>query len=93
MKKCIFVVLALLMVVSAGCSMGPKKPLIIAHRGVSATYPENTLPSFKRALELEDVYAIEFDIHPTRDGKLVLIHDNTVDRTSNGGGVVRESVS
>jgi glycerophosphoryl diester phosphodiesterase len=61
-------------------------PMVIAHRGGS-TYPENTLPAFWHSIEIgADV--IEFDIHMTKDGQLVVIHDTTVDRTTDGQGRV-----
>jgi glycerophosphoryl diester phosphodiesterase len=60
---------------------------VIAHRGDSAHFPENTIPSFDRALEL-GVDAIEFDLRVSRDGEVVIIHDATVDRTTNGSGLV-----
>ncbi|PYI67245.1 hypothetical protein CVV68_10930 [Arthrobacter livingstonensis] len=62
---------------------------IYAHRGVSAHYPENTLASFARAIEL-GVEGIELDVHLSGDGVPVVIHDGTVDRTTNGTGVVAE---
>lgn len=62
-------------------------PLIEAHRGDSANAPENTLAAFARALALA-VPSIELDVHPARDGVLMVIHDDTVDRTSDGAGVV-----
>ena len=63
-------------------------PLVIAHRGDSAHRPENTLASFASALEIGAAYA-EFDVHLTRDGEVVVIHDATLDRTTNGHGAVR----
>ena len=63
-------------------------PLVIAHRGNSAHRPENTLASFASALEIGAAYA-EFDVHLTRDGEVVVIHDATLDRTTNGHGAVR----
>lgn len=60
---------------------------VIAHRGDSAHFPENTLPSFDRAIEL-GVDALEFDVRVTGDGVAVVLHDPTVDRTSNGRGAV-----
>ncbi|TDQ42223.1 glycerophosphodiester phosphodiesterase [Aureibacillus halotolerans] len=65
------------------------QPLIIAHRGASGTAPENTMAAFNRAIEL-GATAIELDIHLTKDGELAVIHDDTVDRTSNGSGLVGE---
>jgi len=49
-------------------------PLVIAHRGASWDEPENTLPAFRRAIAVGADY-IEFDVHPTRDGRLVVVHD------------------
>lgn len=63
--------------------------LVVGHRGVKAFYPENTMLSFQKAIEL-GVDGIEMDIHMTRDGQLVVIHDNTVDRTTNGTGNVAD---
>jgi len=48
--------------------------LVIAHRGASVDFPENTLPAFRRAIEFGADY-VEFDVHPTRDGRLVVAHD------------------
>lgn len=62
---------------------------IYAHRGASAELPENTLPAFARAVEL-GAYGIELDIHLTRDGKPVVIHDKAVDRTTDGAGPVAD---
>lgn len=62
-------------------------PLRIGHRGASGTHPENTMVAFRRALEL-GVDGIEFDVHRTIDGHLVVIHDADVDRTTNGSGLV-----
>ncbi|MEQ9619185.1 MAG: glycerophosphodiester phosphodiesterase family protein [Deltaproteobacteria bacterium] len=59
----------------------------IAHRGASAYEPENTLRSFKRAVELKSDM-IEFDVRQSVDGSLVVIHDARVDRTTNGAGLV-----
>ena len=62
---------------------------IIAHRGASALCPENTIASFLLALEAKaDI--IELDVHLSRDDEVVVIHDNTVNRTTNGRGKVRD---
>jgi len=66
-----------------------KLPQIIAHRGLSARFPENTLMAFTKAMDY-DIDGIEFDLHPTRDGKIVITHDDTLERCSNGHGLVRE---
>lgn len=62
--------------------------LNIAHRGASAYKPENTLASFQKAIDL-NVDMIEFDIRLSKDKKIVVIHDETVNRTTNGRGKVR----
>jgi glycerophosphoryl diester phosphodiesterase len=64
-------------------------PLVIAHRGDSAYRPENTFASFTSALEA-GAEIIELDVHTTRDGHVVVIHDPTVDRTTNGRGAVAD---
>jgi len=63
--------------------------LKIGHRGAKFYEPENTLRSFKKALEL-GVDAVELDVRRTRDGELVVIHNAEVDRTTNGKGLVSE---
>ncbi|GAB3276950.1 hypothetical protein GCM10027347_50700 [Larkinella harenae] len=62
---------------------------LCAHRGCIDTHPENTLPAFRRAIEL-GAQMIEFDVQLTKDGQLVIMHDETVDRTTNGHGKVSE---
>lgn len=64
------------------------QPVIFAHRGASAYAPENTLAAFRLAAE-QGVEAIELDAKLTADGEVVVIHDMTVDRTTNGHGEVR----
>jgi glycerophosphoryl diester phosphodiesterase len=61
---------------------------VIAHRGASGTCPENTLPAFRRAVEI-GATMIELDVQLTRDGEPVVIHDWTLDRTTSGRGTVR----
>ena len=63
---------------------------IWAHRGCSQRYPENTLLAFENAARLNGLIGIELDIQLTRDGELVVIHDERVDRTTEGSGYVRE---
>lgn len=63
--------------------------LRIGHRGAAASAPENTVASFRRAVEL-GVDGVEFDVQRTRDGALVVIHDETVDRTTDGTGPVAD---
>jgi glycerophosphoryl diester phosphodiesterase len=64
------------------------RPIIFAHRGASAHAPENTLAAFKLALDHE-ADAFELDAKLTADGQVVVIHDQTVDRTTDGQGDVR----
>src|SRR5690625_1327104 len=66
-----------------------KRPLVMAHRGGAALAPENTLTAFHNAVEL-GVDMIELDIHATKDGHLVVIHDDTMDRTTNGSDRVND---
>ena len=61
---------------------------VIAHRGASGSCPENTLPAFRRAVEL-GAHMIELDVQLTRDGHPVVIHDSTLRRTTTGRGAVR----
>lgn len=63
---------------------------IWAHRGCSQRYPENTLLAFEKAAKLEGLTGIELDIQLTRDGELVVVHDERVDRTTEGTGYVRD---
>ncbi len=62
---------------------------VIAHRGWSGKYPENTLLAFREAIHL-GVPAVEFDVRTTSDGRAVVIHDTVVDRTTNGHGAVKD---
>ena len=64
-------------------------PWFIAHRGYRAKYPENTLVAFKAALDA-GVQMIELDVVLSRDRKLVVIHDATLERTTNGKGAVSD---
>lgn len=63
---------------------------IWAHRGCSQMYPENTLLAFERAMNIRGLTGIELDIQLTKDGELVVIHDERVDRTTEGIGYVRD---
>ena len=62
-------------------------PLVIAHRGDVTNAPENTIPAFKKALDL-GADGIELDVRLTKDEKLVVFHDRRLERTSNGSGPV-----
>lgn len=67
----------------------PHRPLRIGHRGAAGTHPENTLASFRQAVAL-GADGIEFDVQQTRDGHLVVLHDPTLDRTTNLRGLVKD---
>lgn len=66
-----------------------RSPWVIAHRGASGHAPENTLAAFQRAVALGANF-IETDLHVTRDGHFVAIHDDNLDRTTNGSGEVQD---
>ncbi|MBD1379802.1 glycerophosphodiester phosphodiesterase [Metabacillus arenae] len=66
-----------------------KQPKIFGHRGCMGTVPENTLLGFRHALEL-GVDGIEFDVQLTKDGEVVVIHDEKIDRTTDGTGYVKD---
>jgi len=63
--------------------------LYIGHRGSRVNVDENTISAFKRALEF-GANCIEFDVRKTADGELVILHDSTLDRTTNGSGLLNE---
>lgn len=64
-------------------------PLIMAHRGASGNAPENTMAAFQLAVD-EGADGIELDVHLSKDGEIVVIHDDTLNRTTNGTGNVHE---
>ncbi|MEK6793652.1 MAG: glycerophosphodiester phosphodiesterase family protein [Spirochaetota bacterium] len=66
-----------------------KPVLVMAHRGIPVRFPENTMRSFREATAL-DIDIIEFDVRSSADGRLIVIHDPAVDRTTNGKGTVHE---
>ena len=66
-----------------------QRPLVIAHRGGAGLLPENTMPAFRNAVAL-GCDALELDVHGTRDGHIVVSHDPSVDRTTEGTGSIRE---
>lgn len=66
-----------------------RKIQVQAHRGASGYAPENTLPAFQLAVDMK-ADGIECDIHYSRDGHFIVCHDDTVDRTSNGTGMISE---
>lgn len=73
---------------SSAVAEEPARPLIVAHRGLLQHAPENTLANFRACLELR--LGFEFDVRRTKDGHLVCVHDDTVNRTTNGTGNVAD---
>lgn len=63
--------------------------LSIAHRGASGLAPENTRAAFQKAVELRADY-LEFDVHLSKDGELIIMHDDKIDRTTNGSGYIKD---
>lgn len=78
-----------------GAERGPQHEYVLptrgicAHRGARSTFPENTVPAFREAVRL-GVQQVEFDVCKTKDGALVIMHDPTVDRTTDGKGKVAD---
>ena len=65
------------------------KLILVAHRGIATYFPENTMIAFKAAL-ISNIDILEIDIHRTLDNQLVVIHDDSIDRTSNGSGKIKD---
>lgn len=90
MKKLKYLAVIALLSISGGCSVihasAGYHPVLIAHRGSSAIEPEHTALSYARAIKDKADY-IEIDLRETKDGHLIAIHDNTVDRTTDGKGM------
>lgn len=78
----------LVLAVSSGFSQ-KNKVLSVAHRGASGTAPENTIAAFQKAIEQKADF-LELDIHLSKDSIPVVIHDKSVDRTTDGTGKIRE---
>lgn len=74
---------------SSAIDVNLKQSAIIAHRGASAYAPENTMAAIELAMQSK-ANMIEIDLHMSKDGELVVIHDKTVDRTTNGTGKISE---
>ena len=88
MKRVAALVVVVLALIAAS-SMAGSRTLVAAHRGGAALAPENSLAAFRNALALgADI--VEFDMHLTRDGEVVVIHDPTLDRTTTMTGAVRD---
>ena len=67
-----------------------KKVMLLAHRGFSGKYPENSPLAFRKAVEETGADGFESDVHITKDGKLIIFHDASVERTSNGTGFIKD---
>ena len=101
MKKTIFLLITLLATSIAVCAQRSKtlvkelndfkskKVLVVSHRGDWRNAPENSLQAFKNCIDM-GVDMIEIDLHKTKDGQLVLMHDNTINRTTDGKGKVSD---
>jgi glycerophosphoryl diester phosphodiesterase len=76
-------------VAGPGAARAGGGPLVAAHRGGALLWPENSLLAFRKAVELGAEY-LELDVHLSRDGEVVVIHDPTLDRTTTGVGRVRD---
>jgi len=76
-------------VTAQGRAQGPPSTLLAAHRGGALLWPENSLLAFRNAVALGADF-IEFDVHLSRDGEVVVIHDPTLERTTTGAGPVKE---
>ena len=80
---------SLLLFFGIGTSLISKNPVIVGHRGASGYEPENTLCSFERAIDM-GVGMIELDVYCCKTGQVVVIHDDTIERTTNGTGEVAQ---
>lgn len=69
--------------------VGENKPLVFAHQGAENLWPSNTMFAFQHAAAM-GVDVLDTDMHMTKDGALVLMHDETVDRTTDGAGAIRD---
>jgi glycerophosphoryl diester phosphodiesterase len=93
-KKLLFVFVSICMLLLVGYEARPfnhiemKGMISVAHRGASNFAPENTQSSFQKALELGADF-LECDVHLSKDGELIIMHDDKVDRTTNGFGYVK----
>jgi len=88
LRSFLLLALWLLVVPTGSFAAGGEQPLIVAHRGLLRHAPENTLANIRACLELR--LGFEFDVRRTKDGHLVCVHDETVDRTTDGTGTVSD---
>ena len=80
---------SILLLAAAVQAQPPNGVYVLAHRGFKAVAPENTIAAFDAAAAVGADY-MELDVHETRDGELILMHDAKVDRTTNAKGAVRD---
>lgn len=73
-----------LLTLPIGAALAAEPPLVVAHRGLLREAPENTRAAFQSCLALK--FGFEFDVQRSQDGQLICLHDNTLDRTTNGRG-------
>jgi glycerophosphoryl diester phosphodiesterase len=85
----LFVISITILLPTISASANTVNSFTIAHRGASGQAPENTMAAFDKALEYHADY-FEVDVQMTKDGELILMHDTTVDRTTNGTGAVKD---
>src|SRR5215471_14781619 len=78
-----------MLVAATAWAQPPNGVWVVGHRGFKLVAPENTIASFEAAAAVGADY-MELDVHQTKDGELVLMHDGKVDRTTNGKGAVRD---
>ncbi|MBM4169440.1 MAG: glycerophosphodiester phosphodiesterase [Ignavibacteria bacterium] len=64
-------------------------PIIVAHRGISAKAPENTISAFTLALETPGIHVVELDVRLSKDEEVIVLHDRTLQRTTTGNGAAR----
>ncbi len=90
-NKSLVVLILFIFSLSYSCVSDMDLPVkgICAHRGARFSHPENTISAFREALNL-GVQMMEFDVWETKDGKLVVIHDSSVDRTTDGEGLISD---
>lgn len=88
MRSELHIIVVGLILLAAASQLQAESPRVVAHRGLLLDAPENTLANFRACLALQ--LGFEIDVLRTRDGRLVCIHDSTVDRTTNGTGKVSQ---
>src|SRR5262245_45304267 len=90
LRAAVFFLLSLVLTAASGEAVAaqPTRVIVVGHRGTRTFAPENTIPSFLKAIEL-GADLLEMDLRETKDGEVVVIHDSTVNRTTDGRGAVK----